>query len=176
VLLACLCWPTVAQYVATTPAPRDNLVAISEATAFAKTTTDDFGEFSNDKRFLRSTGTIRTWVNIPHDTPPTRLTSDGRPYLLKLGAKGDLTGGEFPKIEVRIDGNVVDSIDVKTQSCSQPFSITTNIRSGLRRVELMFANDFYNGSTTPVQDSVDHLRGRAGPGLGRLFQGVSQES
>jgi hypothetical protein len=65
-------------------------------------------------------------------------------YVLRVHACGDQAGPEPVKMEVRIDGKPLKRFDVTAPSGKfQDYQFKQNLRGGLRRLSVLFLNDYY---------------------------------
>ncbi len=78
-------------------------------------------------------------------TKEVKLTAPGN-YRVRVLARGQLAGPEAPKMEVSLDGKVLDTFtvsDTKTRS----FEVMTSIPDGKHQIGVNFTNDYYNAQT-----------------------------
>ena len=69
--------------------------------------------------------------------------SDSGEYLFRIQAYGDQAGREAPKLSVRVDGNEVRMIDVKSEESSpQIYEFKTQLEAGAHKFGFAYLNNF----------------------------------
>jgi mono/diheme cytochrome c family protein len=78
-------------------------------------------------------------------TKEVKLTAPGN-YRVRVKARGQLAGDQPPKLEVSLDGKVLDTFTV-SDTKARSFEVMANIPDGKHQVGVNFTNDYYNAQT-----------------------------
>lgn len=119
---------------------QDNVVEALDGSAFpVKSTGGSSGTLNPATDWnLWSNGRLETTSAIPSDSPATLAT--GNPHTVQVTAYGSVAGGVWPTLEVWLDGVKARTFTVGSSSPTV-YSFTSNIKAGMRKVQLRFTND-----------------------------------
>lgn len=125
--------------------PQDNVVEQRNGTAFATRTTGGiYGALNPATDWnLWSDGYLGQTVAIPNDSPATASTGD--PHTVAVTAYGSPAGGVWPNMDIYVDGVKRKSFTVNSAS-PKTYSFVTNLRAGMRRVQVHFTNNAMIGN------------------------------
>ncbi len=87
----------------------------------------------NGELWLNSSGSI---------TAPIRVRTEGR-YALRAEALATQAGPDLAKLEFRIDGKKVDTVEVRGHRKRGVYEVTAKVPRGAKRLEAAFVNDYY---------------------------------
>ena len=120
--------------------PQDNVIEQRNGIAFATRTVGGTSDTLNPATDwnLWSDGYLGQSMAVPGDTPATASTGDL--HTVVVTAYGSSAGGVWPKMDIYVDGVRRKSFTVNSAS-PKAYSFTTNLRAGMRQVQIHFTND-----------------------------------
>lgn len=90
-----------------------------------------------------------TWVMVSRGTVAGRFQfpQDG-PYVVRVRASALQVGADRARMEIRVGGELVDTVDTKDRRRPEIYEIIVNLPAGEKEVSAAFVNDYHNSNAT----------------------------